>query len=104
MRVMLCDDHHMHMAAGAQGGPALADSLGWQDLMKVVQRSAVVVTEDMPVDPEAHDLQVLCLASCKNVNLCHLEEPQVAWLVNNGLVRAVTCGNSRCSWKVTWSA
>ena len=28
--------------------------------MKLVQRCSVVVTEDMPVDPEAHDLQV-CL-------------------------------------------
>ncbi len=26
--------------------------------MKLVQRCSVVVTEDMPVDPEAHDLQV----------------------------------------------
>lgn len=29
--------------------------------MKLVQRSGVVITEDMPVDPEAHDLQVSLL-------------------------------------------
>ena len=32
--------------------------------MQLVRKTAVVVTEDMPVDPEAHDLQVIaiCLA------------------------------------------
>ena len=37
---------------------ALAESAGWADLMKLVQRTCVVVTEDMPVDPDARDLQV----------------------------------------------
>ncbi|KAL0054237.1 hypothetical protein WJX82_005904 [Trebouxia sp. C0006] len=46
-------------SAGTAGGPTLADSQGWQDLIKLVQRCSVVVTEDMPVDPEAHDLQAL---------------------------------------------
>lgn len=36
----------------------LAESAGWADLMKLVQRACAVVTEDMPVDPDAHDLQV----------------------------------------------
>ena len=44
--------------AGKPGGVALAESAGWADLMKLVQRACVVVTEDMPVDPDARDLQV----------------------------------------------
>ena len=46
--------------AGQPGGVKLAESAGWADLMRLVQRVSTVVTEDMPVDPEAHDLQVYC--------------------------------------------
>ncbi|KAL0033170.1 hypothetical protein WJX79_007045 [Trebouxia sp. C0005] len=46
-------------SAGVPGGPTLSDSQGWQELLSLVQRCSVVVTEDMPVDPEAHDLQAL---------------------------------------------
>lgn len=59
-----CDTLHFETSlsslahAGKPGGVALAESAGWADLMKLVQRTHVVVTEDMPVDPEAHDLQV----------------------------------------------
>ena len=46
------------MCAGKPGGVALAESAGWADVMKLVLRACVVVTEDMPVDPDARDLQV----------------------------------------------
>ena len=57
-----CKRNPESVAAGVPGGPTLADSQGWQELMKLVQRCSVVVTEDMPVDPEAHDLQVFLQA------------------------------------------
>ncbi|KAL3136989.1 hypothetical protein ABBQ32_006586 [Trebouxia sp. C0010 RCD-2024] len=44
-------------SAGTRGGVTQAESSGWADLMKLVQRACAVVTEDMPVDPDARDLQ-----------------------------------------------
>ncbi len=38
--------------------------------MELVQRCSLVVTEDMPVDPEAHDLQV-CIQAWPSHLLCH---------------------------------
>lgn len=45
------------VCAGTRGGVTQAESSGWADLMKLVQRACAVVTEDMPVDPDARDLQ-----------------------------------------------
>ena len=60
-----CQQADTSSALGRAGAPILADSAGWQDLMRLVQRCSVVVTEDMPVDPEAHDIQVCAYHCCR---------------------------------------
>lgn len=46
------------LCAAAEGSGALAESAGWSAFMRLASQAAVVVTEDMPVDPEAGALQV----------------------------------------------
>ena len=43
--------------------------------MRLVERVSTVVTEDMPVDPEAHDLQVWFVAHAQRKCVPLMPEP-----------------------------
>ena len=51
------------LGAASAGGSVLAESAAWADFMRLASQAAVVVTEEMPVDPEAGALQVTCLVT-----------------------------------------
>ena len=60
------------------GKSKLEEAQGWRDFLQLVQRTAVVITEDMPVDPEAHDLQVIttCLSFIQLKHILHMLQLQ----------------------------
>ena len=83
------------MCAGKPGGRTLAESAGWLDLMKLVQRAGGVVTEDMPVDPDARDLQVSqCFAALASLDLEKPLMPLLQWLVGRQLGHGVVLEHS----------
>ena len=89
--------------AAAEGSSALAESAGWAAFMRLASQAAVVVTEEMPVDPEAGSLQV-CISFLKDFPTSHHVTFCCCILLYSSALWAFTAKENARKWCLAFAA